>query len=61
LAVYQWEKSAKELGIKTFPETVELFKVEPEKIEFIDMSLKKLGYSPRQILNRVFLKPMRAN
>jgi nitroimidazol reductase NimA-like FMN-containing flavoprotein (pyridoxamine 5'-phosphate oxidase superfamily) len=52
LAAYQWEKTAKELGLKTFPETdVELVKVEPEKIEFIDMSLKKLGYSPRQILN----------
>ncbi len=47
-----WEKTAKELGLKTFPETgVELVKVEPEKIEFIDMSLKKLDYSPRQTLN----------
>ena len=51
LAAYQWEKTARELGINTFPETVELIKVEPEKIEFIDMSLKKMGYSPRQILN----------
>jgi uncharacterized pyridoxamine 5'-phosphate oxidase family protein len=52
LAAYQWEKTAKELGLKTFPETgVELVKVEPEKIEFIDMSLKKFGYSPRQTLN----------
>jgi len=52
LAAYQWEKTAKELGLKTFPETgVELVKVEPEKIEFIDMSLKKAGYSPRQTLN----------
>jgi general stress protein 26 len=51
LAAYQWEKTARELGIKTFPETVELVKVEPEKIEFIDMSLKKMGYSPRQRLN----------
>jgi len=52
LAAYQWEKTAKELGLKTFPETgVELVKVEPEKIEFIDMSLKKLGYSTRQTLN----------
>ena len=51
LTAYQWEKTAKELGLKTFPETgVELVKVEPEKIEFIDMSLKKLGYSPRQTL-----------
>jgi len=52
LAAYQWEKTAKELGLKTFPETgVELVKVEPEKIEFIDMSLKKIGFSPRQTLN----------
>jgi len=52
LAAYQWEKTAKELGLKTFPKTgVELVKVEPEKIEFVDMSLKKLGYSPRQTLN----------
>jgi hypothetical protein len=41
LKAYQWEKTAKELGIKTFPETVELIKVEPERIEFTDMSLKK--------------------
>ena len=52
LAACQWEKTAKELGIETFPETMELVKVELEKIEFIDMSLKKMGYSPRQILNR---------
>jgi len=51
LAAYQWEKTANELGVKTFPETVELVKVEPEKIEFIDMSLKKMGYSPQQTLN----------
>jgi nitroimidazol reductase NimA-like FMN-containing flavoprotein (pyridoxamine 5'-phosphate oxidase superfamily) len=52
LVAYQWEKTAKELGLKTFPETgVELVKVEPEKIEFIDMSLKKIGFSPRQTLN----------
>jgi nitroimidazol reductase NimA-like FMN-containing flavoprotein (pyridoxamine 5'-phosphate oxidase superfamily) len=52
LAAYQWEKTAKELGIKTFPEKVELVKVETEKIEFIDMSLKKLGFSPRQTLKK---------
>jgi nitroimidazol reductase NimA-like FMN-containing flavoprotein (pyridoxamine 5'-phosphate oxidase superfamily) len=51
LVAYQWEKTAKELGLKTFPETVELVKVEPKKIEFIDMSLKKMGYTPRQTLN----------
>jgi nitroimidazol reductase NimA-like FMN-containing flavoprotein (pyridoxamine 5'-phosphate oxidase superfamily) len=52
LKAYQWEKTEKELGLKTFPKIgVELVKVEPEKIEFIDMSLKKIGYSPRQTLN----------
>jgi nitroimidazol reductase NimA-like FMN-containing flavoprotein (pyridoxamine 5'-phosphate oxidase superfamily) len=52
LASYQWEKTAKELGLKKFPETgVELVKVEHEKIEYIDMSLKKIGFSPRQTLN----------
>ncbi len=51
LKVCQWEKTAKELGIKTFPAMVEIIKVEPGKIEFIDMSLKKIGYSPRQTLN----------
>jgi len=51
LEAYQWEKTAKEIGLKEFPKTVELVRVDPEKIEFIDMSLKKLGYSPRQTLN----------
>ena len=51
LAAYQWEKTARELGIKTFPETVELIKVEQKKIEFIDMSLKEMDYTPRQTLN----------
>ena len=47
LAAYQREKTAKELVLKTFPETwVELVKIEPEKIEFIDMSFKKIGLQP---------------
>jgi hypothetical protein len=51
-AAYQWEKTAKEPGLKKFAETgVELVKVEPEKIEFIDMSFKKIGFSSRQTLN----------
>jgi nitroimidazol reductase NimA-like FMN-containing flavoprotein (pyridoxamine 5'-phosphate oxidase superfamily) len=50
LEAYQWEKTAKEIGIKEFPRTVELVRVDPRKIEFIDMSLKKIGYSPRQTL-----------
>jgi nitroimidazol reductase NimA-like FMN-containing flavoprotein (pyridoxamine 5'-phosphate oxidase superfamily) len=50
LEAYQWEKTAKQLNIKEFPKTVELVRVDPEKIEFVDMSLKKEGFSPRQTL-----------
>jgi nitroimidazol reductase NimA-like FMN-containing flavoprotein (pyridoxamine 5'-phosphate oxidase superfamily) len=50
LEAYQWEKTAKQLNIKKFPKTVELVKVDPEKIEFVNISLKKMGYSPRQTL-----------
>jgi hypothetical protein len=48
LEAYQWEKTAEEIGIKQFPKTVKLIGVDPQKIEFIDMSLKKIGYSPKQ-------------
>jgi nitroimidazol reductase NimA-like FMN-containing flavoprotein (pyridoxamine 5'-phosphate oxidase superfamily) len=51
LEAYKWEKTAKEMDLKEFPNTVELVKVDPEKIEFIDMSLRQMGYSPRQELN----------
>jgi nitroimidazol reductase NimA-like FMN-containing flavoprotein (pyridoxamine 5'-phosphate oxidase superfamily) len=50
LEAYQWKKTAKQLNIKEFPKTVELVRVDPEKIEFVDMSLKKEGFSPRQTL-----------
>ena len=50
LEAYQWEKTAKQLDMKEFPKTVELVRVDPEKKEYIDMSLKKMGYSPRQTL-----------
>ena len=50
LKAYKWERTAKETGIKEFPKTVELIRVDPEKIEFIDMSLKKIGFSARQVL-----------
>ena len=50
LEAYQWEKTAKLLNIKEFPDTVKLIRVDPERIEFIDMSLKKMGYNPRQTL-----------
>jgi nitroimidazol reductase NimA-like FMN-containing flavoprotein (pyridoxamine 5'-phosphate oxidase superfamily) len=50
LQAYQWEKTAKESGLSEFPKTLYLIRVDPTKIEFIDMSLKKKGYSPRQVL-----------
>ena len=50
LEAYQWEETAKQLDMKEFPKTAELVRVAPEKIEYIDMSLKKMGYSPRQTL-----------
>jgi nitroimidazol reductase NimA-like FMN-containing flavoprotein (pyridoxamine 5'-phosphate oxidase superfamily) len=51
LQAYQWEKTAMEMGMKSFPISVELIRVDPEKIEFIDMSLRKIGYNSRQTLN----------
>jgi nitroimidazol reductase NimA-like FMN-containing flavoprotein (pyridoxamine 5'-phosphate oxidase superfamily) len=50
LEAYQWEKTAEQLDLKEFPKTVELVRVDPKKIEYIDMSLKKMRYSPRQTL-----------
>jgi uncharacterized protein (UPF0276 family) len=47
LEVCRWEKISRELGIVEFPKTVELVKVEARKIEFVDMSLKKLGFRAR--------------
>jgi nitroimidazol reductase NimA-like FMN-containing flavoprotein (pyridoxamine 5'-phosphate oxidase superfamily) len=51
LKAYKWERAAKEIGLKKFPRTVELVRVEPKKIEFVDMSLKKIGFSARQVLD----------
>ena len=51
LKAYKWERAAKEIGIKEFPQTVELIRVDLEKIEFIDISLKKIGFSARQVLD----------
>ncbi len=48
---YQWEKTAQQFSLSEFPKTLQLIRVDPSKIEFIDMSLKKQGYSPRQVLN----------
>jgi hypothetical protein len=50
LDAYHWDRVAKELGLKEFPKTVELVRIDPEKIEFIDMHLKKMGYEPQQTL-----------
>jgi nitroimidazol reductase NimA-like FMN-containing flavoprotein (pyridoxamine 5'-phosphate oxidase superfamily) len=50
LEAYQWEKTAKQFGITEFPERLKLIRVDPIKIEYIDMSLKKEGYSAQQNL-----------
>ncbi len=49
LEAYQWEKTAKEFDLQEFPKSLELIRVDPSKVELTDMSLKKKGYSPRQI------------
>jgi uncharacterized protein YhbP (UPF0306 family) len=49
LAAYQWEKSAKEVGIFNLPKTFRLFKIVPHAIEVLDISLKSKGFAPRQI------------
>lgn len=46
----QWEKTAKEFNLQEFPKSLTLIRVDPLKVELIDMSLKKKGYSPRQVL-----------
>jgi nitroimidazol reductase NimA-like FMN-containing flavoprotein (pyridoxamine 5'-phosphate oxidase superfamily) len=51
LSVYQWQKTAAELGIKELPESVRLLRVETRKAELVDMSLNEKGYAARQILN----------
>ena len=50
LAAYQWEKTAKEFGLKAFPASLALIRIDPVQIELVDASLKKKGYSSRQIL-----------
>jgi nitroimidazol reductase NimA-like FMN-containing flavoprotein (pyridoxamine 5'-phosphate oxidase superfamily) len=50
LEAYRWRKIAKEMGMTAFPSDIELVRVDPEKIEFVDASLKKMGYRPRQTL-----------
>jgi general stress protein 26 len=50
LTAYQWEKTAKEFGLKYFPASLALIRIDPVQIELVDASLKKKGYSPRQSL-----------
>ncbi len=50
LEAYQWEKTAKEFNLQEFPESLQIIRVDPSKVELTDMSLKKKGFSPRQIL-----------
>ncbi len=47
---YQWEKTAKQFNLQDFPQQLSLMRIDPSKIELIDMSLSKKGYSPRQVL-----------
>ena len=49
LEVYQWEKSAKEIGMSQLPKTFRLLKIVPHAIEVLDISLKSKGYAPRQL------------
>jgi uncharacterized protein YhbP (UPF0306 family) len=49
LEVYQWQKSAKEIGLDQLPESFRLLKIKAHAIEMLDISLKTKGYAPRQI------------
>ncbi len=49
LSVYQWEKSAKEIGLKELPQSFRLLKITAHAIELLDISLKTKGYAPRQL------------
>ncbi len=48
VSVYQWQKSAREIGMQELPESFRLLKVEPYSVEMLDISLKTKGYAPRQ-------------
>ena len=50
LEAYQWEKTAKEFHLQEFPQSLQMIRVDPLKVELADMSLKKKGFSPRQVL-----------
>lgn len=49
LSVYQWQKSAKEIGLKELPESFRLLKITAQAIEVLDISLKTKGYAPREL------------
>ncbi len=53
VSVYQWQKSAREIGMQELPESFRLMKVEPYSIEMLDISMKAKGYAPRQIWTSV--------
>jgi len=52
LTVYNWQILSDELGfdVKEHPKYLRIIKIEPEKIEILDVSFRANGYSPRQIL-----------
>jgi len=49
LKVYQWQKSAEEIGLHQLPASFRLLKIEAHAIELLDISLKTKGYAPRQL------------
>lgn len=50
LTAYQWERTAKEFGLTAFSASLALIRIDPQRIELVDASLKKRGYSARQVL-----------
>lgn len=52
LSVYEWQKSAEEIGIKNLPENIKLLKIEAKVIEIVDTSLKAKGFEARQVLTK---------
>jgi nitroimidazol reductase NimA-like FMN-containing flavoprotein (pyridoxamine 5'-phosphate oxidase superfamily) len=52
MSVYKWQEAVKELGIKELPQAVKVLKIESEKIEMADTSLRTKGYAARQVWTR---------
>ena len=40
LQAYQWEKTAREFDLQELPESLQIIRVDPSKVELTDMSLK---------------------